>query len=102
MGAMVGCESPAGYRADPRACRAPASVGVSQSRINTLHADALQVDGDMVLTGAVVTGSGELGALRLPGAHIAGRLVLVEGPSVDSLTRRWVISAVPSSARWRA
>jgi hypothetical protein len=78
MGAMVGCESPAGYRADPRACRAPASVGVSQSRINTLHADALQVDGDMVLTGAVVTGSGELGALRLPGAHIAGRLVLVD------------------------
>jgi hypothetical protein len=37
-------------------------LSLSRSRINTLHADGLQVDGDMVLVGAGVTGSGELGA----------------------------------------
>ncbi|GAA3464400.1 hypothetical protein GCM10018963_64130 [Saccharothrix longispora] len=38
-----------------------------------LHADGLEVDGDLFLRGATVRGSGETGAVRLPGAHIRGQ-----------------------------
>ncbi len=39
-----------------------------------LYADRLRVDGDVFLSGATVRGSGENGAVRLPGAHISGAL----------------------------
>ena len=39
-----------------------------------LDADNLQVDRDMVLRGFTATGSGDAGAVRLPGAHIGGQL----------------------------
>ncbi|MEU4294995.1 hypothetical protein AB0E63_42805 [Kribbella sp. NPDC026596] len=40
-----------------------------------LHADSLHVDENLLLRGAfVAVGSGELGAVRLPGAHIGGQL----------------------------
>jgi hypothetical protein len=44
-----------------------------------LDIDRLRVDNSMWLTGARVTGSGEVGALRLVGAHIAGQLDLADG-----------------------
>ncbi|ATE54782.1 hypothetical protein CNX65_17095 [Actinosynnema pretiosum] len=48
-----------------------------------LTADHLHVDGGLFLTGAVVRGSGEKGALRLPGADLRGQLVL-ENARVDN------------------
>jgi hypothetical protein len=42
-----------------------------------VFADRLQVDSDMTLLRARVTGAGELGALRQPDAHITGRLGLI-------------------------
>jgi len=41
-----------------------------------LIGDGLHVDGDVFGGGFVVTGHGELGAVRLPGAHIIGQLNL--------------------------
>ncbi len=41
-----------------------------------LIGDGLRVDGDVFGGGFVVTGHGELGAVRLPGAHIIGQLNL--------------------------
>ncbi|MEU5694348.1 hypothetical protein [Actinosynnema sp. NPDC020468] len=41
-----------------------------------LHADGVRTDGILSLDGAHLTGSGELGALRLLGAHIGGQLDL--------------------------
>ncbi len=42
----------------------------------TLIGDGLHVEGDMFGGGFIATGHGELGAVRLPGAHIVGQLNL--------------------------
>ncbi|AUI60407.1 hypothetical protein B1H26_24520 [Amycolatopsis sp. BJA-103] len=47
---------------------------VDNSAGPALFADRLQVDASMFLANARITGSGEKGAVRLPGAHIGGGL----------------------------
>ncbi|WP_245589579.1 hypothetical protein [Amycolatopsis balhimycina] len=58
-----------------------AELGLSRATItNTtgpaLHADGLRTDSSVHMRDATVTGTGELGAIRLLGAHIGGPLVL--------------------------
>jgi hypothetical protein len=58
-------------------------LSLFRSRINTLVADGLQVDGSMRLGGVRVTGSGEYGVIRLHSAHIGGPLDLQDAEIVN-------------------
>ncbi len=42
-----------------------------------LNADGIDIDSILFMEGASLTGAGELGAIRLPGAHIGGQVVLL-------------------------
>ncbi|MEO6086627.1 MAG: hypothetical protein ABIQ18_26290 [Umezawaea sp.] len=48
-----------------------------------LHADNLRVDGDLLLRGVTVRGSGEAGAVRLLDAHVSGRADLSKAEVVN-------------------
>jgi hypothetical protein len=49
---------------------------LTKSRLDGLHAPGVQVAGDVLLDEATVSGTGELGAVRLRGAHVGGMLIL--------------------------
>lgn len=85
---LIGCALPDGVSCFQARLR---EVNLTECHISGLLADGLHTEGNLFLRNATVTGAGELGAVRLLGAHVGGQLNLRravvtndEGPALEA------------------